>query len=450
MPTRTARLRPLRPDGPRTEPWHVAVVAALALAATGPGQTIGVSVFVDPLSEALDLTRSQVSGAYMVGTLAGALAMPFAGRAIDRLGVRLVMAVVGAAFGLAAMAVSGVTGLVTLGLAFVGIRALGQGSLSLTATTTVGVAFRRRRGLAVGLATAVGTALMGLVPVALNAVIDAVGWRLAWVVAGAAVALLVAPLGWFGLRAVAGRHGAPEGAGACGDHDAAGADGAAEAAGAGEEVDARGGSAPASATRGQALRTPLLWAITGATASTGLIGTGMTFHQISLLGERGFTRAEAAATFVPQSVATITSMLLAGWLADRWPPRAIIPLAMALQATGMAMVVADALAPGWLAVGYAVMLGGSGGLARAYEAAAVPRFYGTAHLGAIRGLIMAVNVAGTSLGPIALALGFSATDSYGAGLAGLLALPLAVAVLGLVAPTPRPPEERAPGRVAGA
>lgn len=415
----TNRLGRPDPRGRGGEPWHVVAVAAAALALTGPGQTIGVSVFVDPMQQALELTRSQVSGAYMVGTLLGATAVPFTGRMIDRLGVRVVMAVVGALFGLVAAAMAGVAGLVTVGLGFVGIRLLGQGALSLTATTAVGMAFHRRRGVAVGIAVAVGTALMGLSPVALNAVIGQVGWRATWVVAGATVALLVVPLGWFGLRAVAAARRAADDADAAADRDRPAA------------------QAPRPRhTRGQAARTPLLWAIAGATMSTGLIGTGMTFHQISLLGEQGLSAGEAAAQFVPQSAATVTATLLAGWLADRWPPRAVIPIAMGVQVAAMGMIIADLVAPGWVAAGYAVGIGASGGLARAYEAAAVPRFYGTAHLGSIRGLIMAVNVASTSLGPIALALGYEATGSYATGLAWLVVLPLAVTVLAVVAPVP--------------
>lgn len=394
------------------EPWHLVVVTALALALTGPGQTIGISAFVDPMSEALDLTRNQVSGAYMFGTLAGALAMPFAGRAIDRLGVRLMMALVGGAFGLVTAAMAGVAGLLTLGVAFVGVRALGQGALTLTATTTVGAAFHRRRGVAVGLAVAVGTALMGLTPLALTAAIGAFGWRLAWVAAGVVVLVTVVPLGWFGLRGVA-RPRRP-------------------ARGEAPDPPAEGH------TRGQAVRTPLFWAVTGATVSTGLVGTGMMFHQISLLGEQGLTAAEAAANFVPQSIATIVGTLLAGWLADRLPPRAVIPLAMGVQIAAMAMIIGDVVAPGALAVTYGAMIGASGGLARAYEAAAIPRFFGTGHLGSVRGLIMGLNTGSTSLGPIALALGFSATGSYGTGLAWLLVLPAATIVVALVARPPAP------------
>jgi hypothetical protein len=60
--------------------WRIAVLATITGAMTGPGQTIGVSVFVDPMIADLNLTRSQVSMAYLIGTLVGAAALLPVGR----------------------------------------------------------------------------------------------------------------------------------------------------------------------------------------------------------------------------------------------------------------------------------------------------------------------------------------------------------------------------------
>jgi hypothetical protein len=65
-------------------PWYVLAGAIVLQGATAPGQTVGVSVFVDHFADDLDLSRSAVSTAYLVGTLSGALTMPAAGRLIDR------------------------------------------------------------------------------------------------------------------------------------------------------------------------------------------------------------------------------------------------------------------------------------------------------------------------------------------------------------------------------
>ena len=65
------------------------VCAVLASALTGPGQTIGVSVFIDHFVDDLSLSRPQVSTAYLIGTLTGSIFLPAVGRFIDRNGVCL-------------------------------------------------------------------------------------------------------------------------------------------------------------------------------------------------------------------------------------------------------------------------------------------------------------------------------------------------------------------------
>ncbi|MGZ8804899.1 MAG: hypothetical protein ACXWZG_06320, partial [Microbacterium sp.] len=127
--------------------WWMLVWCTLALGLTAPGQTVGVAVFIDDFIAGLGLSRSAVSGAYLVGTVTGALALPFVGRWIDRIGISRAMLVIGAAFGGALIATSAVRGIVTLALAFVGIRMLGQGALSLTGQTGIALWFNRRRGL---------------------------------------------------------------------------------------------------------------------------------------------------------------------------------------------------------------------------------------------------------------------------------------------------------------
>jgi hypothetical protein len=64
----------LGPDG--FYGWRIVGLTALLTAMTAPGQTVGVSVFVDPMIQALELSRSQMSLAYLVGTLAGAIGLP--------------------------------------------------------------------------------------------------------------------------------------------------------------------------------------------------------------------------------------------------------------------------------------------------------------------------------------------------------------------------------------
>ncbi|MEU3228177.1 MFS transporter [Streptomyces sp. NPDC006976] len=402
--------------GRRFHGWRIVGYSALAMAMTAPGQTTGVSVFIDPLIEDLGISRTQVSAAYLAGTLIGACAMPLVGRAIDRYGPRRVIAAVGAVFGAVLIALAFVTGIVGLTAGFVGVRMAGQGALSLVATTTVAYWFDKRRGLALGITSAIGTAGISLAPLLIERLISAYGWRQAWAIEGIAVWLIVIPLALFGIRnrpADIGQHtdGTPP------------------------TTDTT--DAPLTGrTLGQALRTGAFWSVAACLAASSMLTTGLNFHQIALLGERGLTPAGAAANFLPQTAAALLATLLAGALIDRLPPKPILLAAMAVLAS--AVLGARLVEPGWTVIGYGLLLGASNGLLRAVEAATYPRYFGTAHLGAIRGTAHTITVAASAFGPLAISWGHDLAGHYDTALLVLAALPPAAALAVVLTRAPRP------------
>lgn len=410
--------RPPRP-GTRFSGWRIVAGAAVAFAMTGPGQTIGVSAFVDPMLAGLALSRSELSAAYLIGTLSGAIALPRIGRLVDAHGTRVAMAVIGGLFGIVLAAMAGVQGVVTLAIGFVGIRMLGQGGLMLVATTAVAPWFERRRGLAIGVTTAVGAALFSLMPLLFAVVIEATGWRRAWLLLAATVWLVVIPIA---TRVMIDRPSdvgqQPDGRPARTDAD-----------------EARHAAAAVAFTRAQAVREPMFWAVAGAVATTGLIGTALTFHQIDLLGDQGLTPVEAAANFLPQTLAGLLATLLVGSMVDRVAARWVLLTSMGLLAG--AMLAVPLITPGLSAVLYGMAVGAAGSASRTLEAASFPRLFGLAHLGSIRGVVSSISVASTAFGPLALSLGHSWTGSYVEVLMVLVALPISVAIAGLLAPEPR-------------
>jgi MFS family permease len=390
--------------------WRILVLAIFTAALTGPGQTIGVSVFVDHLIADLDLTRSTVSTAYLIGTLTAAFALPVVGRQIDARGVRVGMTAIGAGFAVALALMSGVGGFVTLAAGFVLIRMFGQGALTLVSTVAVTLWFRSRRGFVLGLlATGTGM-LMSLVPIASNAIIEAVGWRGAWLVLAAVIALTVVPIGWFGMI------DRPSDLGLEPD---------------GGEIGAIAASAvERSATRGEAVRTPRFWILVAASSSVGMLATALNFHQISLLGDAGLTASQAAAMFLPQFVGTAIAGVLFGWLSDRLSGRALIPLSMSILAS--TLLLAANLAGGVTIAAYALTLGAAGGASRSVGSTLMPRWFGTDHIGSITGLSTLVGVASTAVGPVAYSLARDFAGTYETASLVFLALPLSVAAVAVI------------------
>lgn len=60
--------------------------------------------------------------------------------------------------------------------------------------------FDRFRGVAIGVSNAVGGGLMSLAPLVLGVAIARFDWRIAWVLAGVAVWVVVVPIARWGLR----------------------------------------------------------------------------------------------------------------------------------------------------------------------------------------------------------------------------------------------------------
>ena len=131
------------------------------------------------------------------------------------------------------------------------------------------------------------------------------------------------------------------------------------------------------ATRAQALRTPFFWVVVSGVAASGMLSTAVAFHQVALLGERGLTPVEAAANFLPQTVAGLAATLAMGAAVDRFSPRWLTSAAMLTLAAGLLW--GTVVAPGWSALGYGAAIGAAGGAIRSLEAASFPRVFGTVH-----------------------------------------------------------------------
>src|SRR5664279_3505215 len=120
--------------------------------------------------------------------------------------------------------------------------------------------------------------------------------------------------------------------------------------------------------------TPFFWVLTAGVAVSGLLSTAVAFHQISLLGERGLSTAEAAANFIPQTVAGLVATLATGHLVERMSSRWLTVASMLMLAA--ALVWAVVVDPGWSAIAFGVALGASGSSIRALESASVPKYFG--------------------------------------------------------------------------
>jgi len=190
-----------RPAAPR-ETWNElrrhwrllgACTIGFGLSLSGiPFYTLGV--FIDPLHSAFGWSVGQIQIGLTISYLTTMAILPAVGWLADRLGVRRVALGSLTGLGLAFMALSLQRGpLWAFWLNWFFISLFGTGTLAITWTRPLTSAFRSGRGLALGLSL-LGTGVVGIFgPPAARALIDAVGWRWAYVWLGAAPIVLAVP-----------------------------------------------------------------------------------------------------------------------------------------------------------------------------------------------------------------------------------------------------------------
>ncbi len=157
--------------------WWILLVTCLAVFLSGPAQTYGVSVFVDPMIDELGWSRSLFSSLYSVGTLVSAGALVLVGRQIDRVGNRIIISVAALLFGGALFLLSAVNSVIMLVIGFGLLRTFGSGVLTLAARTLVPNWFHSRAGRAFSLIGLAAMLSQALIPSFNNAMIESVGWR---------------------------------------------------------------------------------------------------------------------------------------------------------------------------------------------------------------------------------------------------------------------------------
>jgi MFS family permease len=410
-------------------------VASMAMFMSGPGQSYSMAAFIDPMLADLGLARSQYSMAYLVATLISGALLPMVGRLLDRRGARLVLPIVAGLLGLACLGMSRVGALLGLYLGLTFVRSLGQGALTLVGTWMVSQWFERRRGLAMGLLGLGSTLSFMAFPTGNLAMIQGLGWRGAWVALGLGVwGLLMLPA----LFLVRNR---PEDLGLEPDRlpPPAGPDD-------GTKPHAAGAGSYASWTSGQALRTPSFWKVVAALSTSAMVSTGLVFHQVSILGERGLSGGAALSLLTIQAAFACATSLVGGALADRVAPRRLLALSMALMAVAMVFLLVP-VSPG-TALLYSALLGLHTGIQRFSGAVTLAGFFGRGHFGSIKGIAMSLVIAASALGPLPLALAKDLLGRYDLALIALMAFPVAagIAVWSARPPVlPGPPQTPTPG-----
>jgi len=336
------------------------------------GQTFFISASVGEWQAAFDLSHGEFGRLYMLATLASALTLPWFGRLVDIVSeARSVLICIPLLAGATVLAAYAPTVLV-LGVAIYFLRLLGQGMMTHIALTATGRWFAMQRGRAVSLVVLGHQGGEATLPIAFATIAAAVGYQAGWIAAAVLLVVVGLPVAFTAYRVPR----AP----------------AQDSGKASSEV-----YEPRSWTRSEMLRDPIFWILLTGTLAPPFIGTTIFYHQDYLTDLNGWPPGFYAASLSAMAVTTIVFALICGALVDRFRAASILPFFL-LPLSGACFALGVGGAPWTLVLGL-VLLGMSYGFSSTLFGALWPEIYGTAHLGALRSIIVSAMVMFTAAGP---------------------------------------------------
>lgn len=374
--------------------WIIVFISALGVFFSGPGQTYSVSIFINSFIEEFGWSRAYVSSIYSLGTLAAGSVLFLIGKLIDSKGHQVMMPLIAFSFGLALLWMSQIFHPLMLLMGFFLIRLLGQGSMTLVSSTLIPQWFNHKRGRALSFMALGSAASSSLLPPLNTFLIAKIGWRGSWIFWAILLIFLMAPLAKIFAK------DRPEKFGLAMD-------------GAQVDLNAKHNSLLEqnnSFTVKEARKTKSFWLILFCMLIPAMVNTGVTFHLISILGEKGVSALASAAVLSTMALVALPLSFVAGYLLDRFPGNKMLGFTFC----GHFVLILFLLfvENRSLALLYGVLWG----IVAAFENMSFnyiwPAYFGRLHLGSIRGLAMVGTVIGSAFGPLPFGIAFDYFGSY--------------------------------------
>lgn len=383
--------------------WYLPLVAAIGYSSAGL-HIYGLGAFVGPLGSEFKWNRVETfAGSALVSLVVALLSLPI-GAMVDVIGPRRVaMTGVVAVSGAIAL-LSTATGSTANWMMLWALVALCATMVQAPIWTTAVVSrFDASRGLAIGITLCGGSIPIFALPLLATILIEAVGWRQAFIGLGALWGVILFPivaLFFRGARDDQGRRAPAEAAVAQTD----------------------------GVSLGTALRTPTLHKLMFAAGFFALAILGLVVHFVPMLTDAGMTPLMAAAAASLIGIFSIVGRLCTGIVLDRFSPYVIGAVSFLLPILGCAIVLIELGGTARFFVA-AILFGLSLGAETDVIPYLASRQFGLRNFGAIQGALHSAIAIGSASGPLTAGLIFDRFGSYTPFLVATSIAMLASAVL---------------------
>jgi MFS family permease len=392
--------------------WVIVVLAACAMIATLPGRTHGLGMITERLlaDSTLQLDRQSFGHINFCATLIGAFFCLPVGWMLDRCGLRVTSTVIAGLLGIVVIAMTNAVGLVQFALLITLTRGLGQSALSVVSISMTGKWFRDQLPLATGIYSLLVSIGFAAAFVWGRGQSD-LAWRIQWSWLGYLLFFVLTPV--FAILVRSPSTTLDE-----------------------SSIDNRDNQADFTLT--EALKTPAFWMFGIATSLYGLVSSGVSLFNESLLVERGFEKTAFYDLGTMTTAIGLISNLATGWVTTKIKITTVAATAMGLLAVALLGLPFVSSRPAL--VTYAVAMGCAGGMVTVLFFTIWAQLFGRTQLGKIQGIAQMLTVFASALGPVILAEVKVRTGSYLPAIVslGFTAAVLAVAIAVVPIPTREP------------
>ena len=360
------------------------VAVGFVVTCIGMGAMMSLSIFLQPLTQAMGWSRAGISTAGLLNFLGMGAGSFLWGALSDRFGTRAVVISGGVLLGIGLTAASQAGSLLQFQLFFGVLVGLAVGAFYAPLTSATTKWFTENRSLAVALVSAgmgLGSTFLGPL---VRAIISGYDWRVAMLVVGNIAWLIIIPAALLVREPpIAAMGPSPAGAGMA----------------PGPEL-----------TAAQAFRTPQFAAVAITHFFCCAAHSGPIFHMVTNAMDHGVSAMAAATVFGVAGIGSLGGKILCGLIADRIGAKRMILIGLTAQATAIALytVIASPAAFYALALGFGFSYGGVMPL----YAIVVREYFGARIMGTVFGALGAVATLGMALGPVTGGFFYDAFGSY--------------------------------------
>lgn len=343
------------------------------------GQTFLISLYLPALVRDFDLTLAGIGSLYGLITIASAFLLTFAGKFIDTMSLRH-YALWSILLMTASLLVMGMAqNFFVMVLGFLGLRFAGQGLLPHTSITTMARYFDKMRGKAMSVATLGHPIGEAVFPVLVAIAISTWGWRQALYASAVVLAVGLLPYLLLVIRRKEKKA---------------------------RPVAVSGGP---TWTQWQVLKSKPFWQMAPNVFLLPMVTTAFFFYQVPLAESKGWPVEWIAMAFTGFALASSTSMVVSGWMIDRFSARKLFPFY--LLPLLLALLLLRYFPGKWVAFGYLILTGIAVGFGSTIKSAVQVELFGVQSIGAVRSLFSTLIVLSTAFGPAifgwSLGLGFT-------------------------------------------